>query len=109
MNKWNALTTLVILSMVGLSSPAARADMTDQEYIAALKIAQQKIERERAARETHENGANALSSSLLTKLMGRYYRVGDKWKVAAWNLDNPAMRRTEERHLLQPKPRRGGI
>jgi hypothetical protein len=104
--------TIVASVVLILFAPAlSHANMSDAEYIAALKTAQQKIERERAANAAHADGnnSNALSSSLLTKLMGRYYRVGDKWEVAAWNFDNAAMRRTDQPEYLTSKPRRGGV
>jgi hypothetical protein len=111
--KKSAIVSLLLFSgvsaVVAALPSSAPASTNEEEYLAALKIAHQKIERERAAHATRASSENALSSSLLVKLMGRYYRVGDRWDVAAWNFDNPAMRRTSDPTSLQSRPRRGGL
>jgi hypothetical protein len=59
----------------------------DADYVESLKIVQAKIERERTIEKSNASGA--LSSTLLFRLMGRYYEVGDQWDVAAFLVDHP--------------------
>lgn len=85
--------------------PAAHADMTTQEYLNALQVASQKVARQKAA----ENTAGALSSNMLIQLQGRYYRKGDTWEVAAWQFDANIARRLDDREMLKPTMRKGGV
>jgi hypothetical protein len=99
------IVAAAVLSVTGLAIPGASHAMSQEEYMNALKIAEQKVLRER---EAHSN-AGALSSTLLAKLFGRYYQVGDTWDVAAWVMDQPQMRKTEETDALKQRTRKGGI
>ena len=85
---------------------SVQASMSQDEYFAALKIAEKKVQRTQAMRTA---SANALSSSLLRSLFGRYYQVGDQWDVAAWRFDNPMSRKIGEGDLLKTKAVQGGI
>jgi hypothetical protein len=78
--------------------------MSEKDYKNALKIVSEKIAR---TRETVS--ASALSSPIIKAYFGRYYRVGDSWDVASWELKNPLMSLAPmgENHL--PKVGRGGI
>ncbi len=71
----------------------SHADMSDEEYQAALKVAQKKVARQKSL---NSQSANALSSSLIRTLFGRYYQVGDNWDVAAWTFDNTTARMTSD-------------
>jgi hypothetical protein len=59
----------------------AHASMSREDYLKALQIAQAKVDRVNGANNSRDE---ALSSSTIKMLYGRYYQVGDHWKVAAW-------------------------
>ncbi len=89
--RWTALLAVFLLS-TGLDT-MARAEMSEADYQAALKIAQKK-----ASRTQQLRGAlsSALSTSLITQLYGQNYKVGDQWDVVAWSYDQTVARMTEE-------------
>lgn len=75
----------IILAALCLSSFASAAvpqvpGLSDGEYRAMLKIAQLKVNRLNALRN---GGANALSTSMIRSVIGRYYQPGDVWDVIA--------------------------
>lgn len=84
----------------------SRADLSEEDYQAALKVAQKKVARQKSL---NSQSANALSSSLIRTLFGRYYQVGDHWDVAAWSFDHSMARMTSDPESLQAKGGRGGI
>jgi hypothetical protein len=84
--------------------PSLCQAMSYQDYKDALKIVQAKIDRTRSA-----NSASALSSPIIKAYFGRYYRVGDAWDVASWELKNPMMSLTPVSENTTVKTGRGGI
>jgi hypothetical protein len=96
--------TLILLAAVSFTSGTSGAD-TRTVYFDSLKVAQAKLDRQK--RPAH--GANALSVSLLAQFIGRPYRLGDSWRVAAWIPDPSIMRQTSDPGSLAPKRGRGGI
>lgn len=73
---------LVIQAALSLTT-LSNASMPEKDYLAALKVADQKVQRlkELQSRE------NALSSGMVKLLFGRFYQPGDSWDVAAWQFD----------------------
>lgn len=96
-------SSVLILLFAGLNS--ASGSLSEKDYVAALKMAEAKVQRQKAAAAN----PGAISSSLLRTLYGRYYRVGDTWEVAAFQYDNPNMRMTANPEQLTIKKGRGGI
>ncbi len=81
---------LQVFSVTSIGSPA-RAAMSEREYQSALKIADQYVQRRKGA----AGSAGAVSASLARSLLGRFYRVGDRWDVAAFH-EIPTMVRKME-------------
>src|SRR4051812_17841750 len=101
----NTYITTSFLLMLFATTEAAIAQSREED-LSALRIVQAKIERERGAVAEPQ----ALSSSLLYRLLGRYYEVGDHWDVAAWVTENPNMIPNAERPPTQgPRVRKGGV
>ncbi|MGZ3687445.1 MAG: hypothetical protein ACXVBW_04055 [Bdellovibrionota bacterium] len=94
---------LILLNLTNLSQAA----MSEDQYLASLKLAQKKVERVKAAKQTA--AAGALSSTLLRTLFGRYYAVGDNWDVAAWTVINPMARMTADPEHLKLRMGKGGV
>jgi hypothetical protein len=78
--------------------------MTEQDYKNALKIVSEKV-----ARTQQAGSANALSSPIIKAYFGRYYRVGDSWDVAAWEIKNPMLSYAPIAENQSPKVGKGGI
>src|SRR5689334_301836 len=91
------------LGIVGVSSgmfldcQPVRAELSREDYLATLKIADQYVQRRKQM-----STANALSSTMLMGLMGRYYKVGDTWEVIAYRSVPTAMRMTNDPEQLRP-------
>jgi hypothetical protein len=92
---------------VTLFSLAPLRSLATDEYAAQLRIIQKKIERQRASETS--SGSGALSSTLLFRLMGRYYEVGDHWEVAAWVTPHPNMSPNSEERKSASGVQKGGI
>jgi hypothetical protein len=88
-------------------SPLSQAEMSHSDYLTALKIADQHVQRQKALRA--EDGAGALSTSLARELMGRFYQVGDTWDVAAVHVASSMMRRTADPHQLTDRADEVGL
>jgi hypothetical protein len=101
--------SLCALFAIFLSSFAvcdlARASSSLDEYIAALRIADQYVQRQKAL----ASSANALSASALRRLMGRYYRVGETWDVAVFRPNTSMMRMTDDPEQLRSRGGMAGI
>jgi hypothetical protein len=87
--------------------PFAAHAMDPSSYSEALKIADEYVKKQRAAQI--ENRSQALSTSMVRALYGRYYEVGETWDVAAIHLDSSAMRRTSDPDQLRDREGRVGI
>jgi len=79
----------LLTSTLGLLSPAW-ASMPEDQYLAALKIAEKKVQRQKLA----QANAGALSSAVVRTLLGRQYEVGDQWEVMAWKFQPNMMRKS---------------
>jgi hypothetical protein len=90
----------------GIFPAFSHADLSEDAYQAALKAADKKVQRQKSL---NSQSANALSSSLIRNLFGRYYQVGDNWDVAAWSFDNTMARMTTDPAHLESKGGRGGV
>jgi hypothetical protein len=90
---------------ITLSFSDARASMPPELYRSALKLAEQKVLRQKAA----EGQAGALSASVISRLLGRYYEVGDNWDVAAWRIDRPWLMTNDKFMPHSEKLSRGGV
>jgi hypothetical protein len=81
------------------------------DYLSGLQIAQGKVDR--TSRAGAQAAGTALTgprpSSLAQQLMGHTYRVGDRWKVAAWITHSTGMRATSEPEALAHPSGQGGI
>lgn len=97
----------------GIFPAISRADMSDADYQAALKLVQKKALRLKKwntlSASVSSPSGNALSSSLIRNLFGRMYRVGDQWDVAAWSFENTMARMTTDPTHLESKGGHGGI
>lgn len=82
----------ILLLTFSVSGASAAATLSqgehDDPYFDALRIAEKKVKRTRP----HGISANALSSAILQKMLGRNYRPGESWTVAAWHEDPPISR-----------------
>lgn len=85
--------TFGLLSALAVAVPgkSLSASSSRENYLAALKIADRHVQRQK---ELEANNAGALSSTIIKRLYGRYYRVGDAWTVAAIQTQPMAMLRT---------------
>lgn len=91
---WQKLAAIALTTALTAAIPAkARAEMTESEYRSALKIASEEVQRRKRLAESR---ANAVSSSVLRELFGRYYEEGDSWVVAAYREESPMMRMTSD-------------
>jgi hypothetical protein len=84
----------------------AQAALPEKEYLSQLKIANELSTRKK---QTSPPPGQALSSTLLTRLFGRYYQVGDHWTVAAWQLERSMMRMTGDTNQTKNQVGRGGV
>lgn len=84
-------------------APLARG-MSEKDYKNALKLAEAKVLRTRNA-----SAASALSSPIIRAYFGRYYRVGDSWDVASWEVKNPMMSMTPIPENPVTKTGHGGV
>ena len=103
---FSALFCLAFSGVFALGGGWARADMSDADYQAALRLAQKKVQR---AQSLKLQSVHALSSGVIRNLYGQNYRVGDSWDVAAWSFANTMARMTIEPDHLQSKGGRGGL
>ncbi|MCM2323325.1 MAG: hypothetical protein NDJ90_08690 [Oligoflexia bacterium] len=113
---------LLVLPLIVAPTGAAHASVSvsEREYRDALAIAQKKVERAQSAATSARVRHNArmapgvaapeaLSSAIVIRLLGRDYRVGESWLVAATQFDPTEMRRTDDPHSLNPGKGRTGI
>jgi hypothetical protein len=102
------MRSLVFLgaTLVSFDSVAA---MSEKDYLEALKFANTKVTEQLAKKNALQNNAFSLSSTLIKSLYGRYYQVGDQWDVAAWQMQNSAMRMIGDRHALKNSYSNGGV
>ncbi|MCM2279334.1 MAG: hypothetical protein NDJ89_14760 [Oligoflexia bacterium] len=100
-----------------LLASTASAAMPEQDYRRALSIAQKKVERTRsapvqpAARASApaSSASEALSSAIVLERLGRLYRPGESWLVAATHLSPTAMRMTDDPRTLDPGKGLSGV
>lgn len=104
MRAFQSKISISALALALLSVPAS-ADMSDSRYLEALKIADQYVQRKKAI----ANDPNALSSTVIRALLGRYYRVGDAWVVAAYQEYPTLMRRVDQPEMLEQKSGKVGL
>lgn len=102
--KINSYKGLLCSSLVMLVASSSSFGMTEQDYKNALKIVNDKIARTREA-----STANALSSPIIKAYFGRYYKVGDSWDVASWDLKSPLMSYAPIAESHTPKVGKGGV
>src|SRR5438067_748928 len=95
---------LLCSSLVLLVASSSSFGMTEQDYKNALKIVSEKI-----ARTQQAGSANALSSPIIKAYFGRYYRVGDSWDVASWEIKSPLMSLTPISGDAPTKVGKGGV
>src|SRR5687767_13019325 len=89
---FKSVSSITALAALTAAIPiAAFAEMSEDEYRAALKIASEEVQR-RA--QLSEGRAGAISAAVLRELFGRYYEKGDSWVVAASREDSPMARMT---------------
>lgn len=96
---------LLCSSLVMLVASSSVFAMSEKDYKEALKIVSEKVAR------THEahNSASALSSPIIKAYFGRYYKVGDSWDVASWELKSPMMSLTPITENQPSKVVKGGV
>jgi hypothetical protein len=106
-NKVEFLLTSGIPGILGcfLFADSVHAAMSEQDYLKALKIADQAVARKKST----QANASSLSSSLIKSLFGRYYQVGDTWDVAAWQIHSSKMRMIGSPEGLKDQIGHGGI
>ncbi len=95
---------LLYSSLVMLVASSSSYAMSEKDYKQALKIVSDKIARTREA-----NSASALSSPIIKAYFGRYYRVGDSWDVASWEIKSPMMSMTPISENQPTKVGKGGV
>jgi hypothetical protein len=100
--KWVGGIVCTSLALLGASSPTQA--MSEKDYKNALKIVSEKI-----ARVHQTVSATALSSPIMKAYFGRYFRVGDSWDVASWELKNSLMSLAPVTSTSSPKVGRGGV
>src|SRR5689334_11801112 len=83
------------------------ASMPEALYQSALQLTEQSILRKKEQARTGQG--QALSSTALKTLYGRYYQIGDSWQVAAFEFNNNKMRMTEDPDHLEVKVGAGGM
>jgi hypothetical protein len=89
-----------------LSSIELNASMPEKEYISQLQIANELALKNKSLKSSR---SQALSSTLIKRLFGRYYQVGDSWTVAVWKVDHGMMRMTSDPEQTKSKMGAGGI
>ncbi len=93
----------------GFTNPSW-AGLPEKEYWSQLKVANDLVVRKQTASSGTQTGdAQNLSSNLLNRLFGRYYRMGDSWIVAAWQFEHGMSRMTGDSDKTQSRLGRGGI
>jgi hypothetical protein len=98
MTYWLLTLSFLLLPVLSPSSQAATqapppAPPSDyQWYQEMLQIAQRKADHMKALKAA--TGPEALSTSLVTSVLGRYYQVGDQWDVLAWQQSSDAAAKT---------------
>jgi hypothetical protein len=97
---WKCVFLFILLFSFGVE-----ASMPEQDYRAALQLAEKKVQQQK---QTLAN-PQALSSTLLRSLFGRYYQVGDTWDVAAWHIGSNMMRMTGDADHLRNTVGNGGV
>ena len=85
------------------------AAMPEKDYMEALKLAEQKVLREKAAQLAISSSPGALSSTVIGSLYGHYYEKGDQWNVAAFLFDQTEARKISDPDYLKTKIKIGGI
>ncbi|MFL5812493.1 MAG: hypothetical protein ACJ763_02855 [Bdellovibrionia bacterium] len=95
---------LLCSSLVMLVASSSTFGMTEQDYKNALKIVSEKV-----ARTQQSGSANALSSPIIKAYFGRYYKVGDSWDVASWEIKNPMLSYAPIAEGQSPKVGKGGV
>jgi hypothetical protein len=58
--------------------------MPEQLYKEALRVANQKVLRQKQNLAQESSHSSALSSSMIKSMFGRFYQIGDSWDVAVW-------------------------
>lgn len=82
------------------------ASYQEDYYKESMKAVSEKVAR---VKSFDNNRANAISSSVLNILYGKYYEKGDQWDVAAWRIDSAMMRMISDPDKLQHKAGMMGI
>lgn len=103
------LTWIVCFLLFSLFGPVEGHADSRSVYYDSLKVAQAKLDRQATLRTRSNLASGALSTTLLGQFLGRRYKVGESWKVAAWIPDPSIMRQTMEANAMQPKRGRGGL
>lgn len=83
----------------------AKASMPEKDYRFSLQLAEKKVQKQNQLLNTSQ----ALSSTLIKSLFGRYYQIGDHWDVAAWQINSNMMRMTNDLSQTQKTVGYGGI
>ena len=86
-------TFILMLSAVTLllQAQSATGALPPDEYEKALHIAQKKVLRENTAAQP-----GALFAASASRVIGRFYQIGDHWDVAVWRLQPTQMRKTSD-------------
>ncbi|MGK5084229.1 hypothetical protein WDW37_13115 [Bdellovibrionota bacterium FG-1] len=99
---FTAILTLFLTFFTTQSS----AQLSDQDYRRALKIAEKKATRIKNRKKINES---ALTTSLVELLFGHPYQKGDNWMVAAWTFENPMARMTGDPSQLSLQTQQNGV
>src|SRR5262245_7430381 len=95
---------LILFNMLSFIPEPSQAN-SDVAYKTGLEAAERK-----ALRTTQKTATSqAVSTTLVKQLLGRFYRIGDSWEVAAWQINPTMMRMTGEGNRLQKNLGSGGI
>ncbi len=81
------------------SIPVEAQDDSYDLYLESLKIADRHVQKQKSVSDR----AGALSTSMLRSLYGKYYKIGETWKVAALRSDSTMARKVSDAEQLQPR------
>lgn len=90
--RWGILA--VLISAFAL----IRTGVSDDDHLAALKIADRYVQRKKAL---SSDVSGAVSAAIAKSLLGRYYRVGDTWEVAAYSPVHTQARKVDDPEQLR--------
>ena len=98
------LNTILIMSLF-VSSPSPLGASSEKQYLASLHDASDKVR----MKKQKNSLSQALSTSLILKLLGRYYQIGDRWRVLSWIYQHSLLPKLQPSQAESPSFSAGGL